>query len=258
MCSLSLFFHTQKWLFVCEQRLWLACVQAWCSSFLHIIQPKKPLLQYSIAYLIINRNQYLKETSNKDLPPQPPELRHTTMLSSLTFTSLLITLLTILFSQSTTALSHKLGINCRGSAFCNSYVHVMPIITAMGIPATRTYTKGEHILCIAIVPLSTEGICAFLQGSQDVQITGEKAASLLGQLGGHRCGVCGSIPIGYSKSDPKSNDPKAGILTVNYVTNVKGCRGICWEDGAEAIQSAEWSREVKPLVRSSMVQVLDN
>lgn len=40
----------------------------------------------------------------------------------------------------------------------------------------------------------------------------------------HGCGTCGSVPIHYV--DQKSNDPKDGILTFNYVKN-PDCVGEC-------------------------------
>ena len=117
----------------------------------------------------------------------------------------------------------SLGINCRGSANCGFYHHVMPIMSALDISEYRTYANGEHIACIAISKRDTGGFCAFpqhLKGEQ--RLGGEDVARLLHDIFTHGCGVCGSVPVGY----PASNDPSQGILTVNYVYRTK-CNGIC-------------------------------
>lgn len=114
-----------------------------------------------------------------------------------------------------------LGINCRGSAICSdpragkdasrrlqAYIQ--------NIQGGRVYRNGEHIACVGrgstISP--NGGFCAFLQGTTR-NVNGNQIKELIGHIVGHGCKVCGSVPIDF----PGSNDPKNGILTVNYVSN---------------------------------------
>lgn len=76
------------------------------------------------------------------------------------------------------------------------------------------------------------GICVFLQGTAS-GVQGSQIQALFKEIRNHGCKGCGSVPIVF----PGSNDPKDGILTVNYVADRGGCDGIC--DGAKPTQSQD-------------------
>ena len=125
-----------------------------------------------------------------------------------------------------------LGINCRGSALCsdaragkNAASRLQSFINA-GIQGNRVYRNGEHIACVDRTSLAAPsgGFCAFLQGTNR-DVNGNNIRDLIGQIVGHGCKVCGSVPIDF----PGSNDPKNGILTVNYVSSTDNpCpEGLC-------------------------------
>lgn len=82
-------------------------------------------------------------------------------------TSSLIHGLVIAFSLATS--SSALGINCRGSANCNTFgdnqVAAQLKHAIDGIDSNRWYQNGQHIACIGTVaPITGKGgFCAFLQ-----------------------------------------------------------------------------------------------
>lgn len=140
-------------------------------------------------------------------------------------------------------LGHVLGINCRGSSLCPSYLEAFPpdyigllIKITNGSAAycpsdfscgplndTEIYLPNDHIVCLPLGQSFLGGICAFTQGSK-VPATGVNGALLkrkLQELQQHGCLVCGSVPLSGD------NDPdREGILTVNYIGGV-ACKGLC-------------------------------
>ena len=139
--------------------------------------------------------------------------------------------------------SLPLGINCRGSALCPFSEQPWPpdymdtlieIANGSGPPCplefscgplkdTDIYLPNDHIMCLPLGESFLGGICAFTQG-KNVPATGVIGALIkrkLGELHGHGCCVCGSVPLGGG-NDPRSQ----GILTVNYVDG-KVCKGLC-------------------------------
>jgi hypothetical protein len=105
-----------------------------------------------------------------------------------------------------------LGINCRGSGFCSGNSVAFQLYQYInGAPDNRQYNNGFHIAC---TKSGKGGICAFLQGTKGGQ-NGAQVKALASEIVKHGCNVCGSVPITF----PKSNDPKDGILTFNYVKN---------------------------------------
>ncbi len=124
-----------------------------------------------------------------------------------------------------------LGINCRGSFFCGDPRGAGQVVSRLqgyinDIQNGRVYTNGEHIACVGRGSLASPnaGFCAFLQGTNR-GVNGAAIRSLIGFIAGHNCKICGSVPIDF----PGSNDPKDGILTVNYVTSTENpCPdGLC-------------------------------
>ncbi|KAK3331574.1 Kp4-domain-containing protein [Cercophora scortea] len=120
-----------------------------------------------------------------------------------------------------TLAARALGINCRGSALCsdarsgsNAASRLQGYIN--NIQGNRVYHNGEHIACVARGSLISPngGFCAFLQYTNR-DVNGAAIKNLIAAIVGHNCKVCGSVPIDF----PGSNDPKNGILTVNYVAN---------------------------------------
>lgn len=61
-------------------------------------------------------------------------------------------------------------------------------------------------------------------------ITQARVYELLLDLINHGCRVCGSVPVDFP-----NNDPSNGILTINYVKDIAGCKGVCGDDGAVVI-----------------------
>ena len=157
------------------------------------------------------------------------------MYSYLILHRLLLLLLAETFIRHTLALGisfrddNPLGINCRGSIICTTmghrgYVYHLEDIMRVGFDTSCVYPNGQHIACVSTGHRS-KGVCAFLQGTA-AGFKGDDVLYLIAYLAAHNCDNCGSIPIGY----PKSNDPGAGILTVNYVDSTANpCPdGICF------------------------------
>lgn len=120
-----------------------------------------------------------------------------------------------------------LGINCRGNASCkaaNGYYSTNDFNEAVKkISSKQWFENGEHIACFAVNP--SPGLnyraCLFAQGSKGVNGVGVKR---LMPFLKSKCGLCGSVPLFY----PESNDPSGGILTINIVSDTRGCNwGLC-------------------------------
>ena len=140
-----------------------------------------------------------------------------------------------------TSLNSSLGINCRGSILCptwmetSDYIGTFIKITHGNAPFcppsfscgpmndTDIYLPNDDIVCLPLGRSFLGGICAFTQGRK-VPATGIVGALIkrkLQELSGHGCRVCGSVPLS------ENNDPGSqGILTVNYIGGVV-CRGLC-------------------------------
>jgi hypothetical protein len=101
-----------------------------------------------------------------------------------------------------------LGINCGGSGLCIGKGVASALQKAIQQAPNRVWNNGEHIACVS---MPGGGICAFLQGTSHGLST-HAIQELANELLRHGCKVCGSVPIGF----PKSNDPSSGILTFNY------------------------------------------
>ncbi|KAL8752517.1 MAG: hypothetical protein Q9184_005706 [Pyrenodesmia sp. 2 TL-2023] len=127
-----------------------------------------------------------------------------------------------------------LGINCRGSAFCqhgpsslNPDIISIFLALATGIPDacpstfscgpinnTDMYAPGAHILCFPQGLSFLGGICAFTQGNvAGAGTNGLVIKKKLRELKVHGCTLCGSVPLSAVGNDPDEE----GILTVNYV-----------------------------------------
>jgi len=136
-----------------------------------------------------------------------------------------------------------LGINCRGSAFCqygpsSLNPDIISIFVALAngttdicesppfscgpINDTDDYAPGAHILCLPQGESFLGGVCAFTQGNVSKAGTnGTLIKQKLSELRAHGCTLCGSVPLSGD------NDPDTeGILTVNYIAS-KVCTGVC-------------------------------
>jgi len=176
------------------------------------------------------------------------------------------TVATILAIVTLIPTSLALGINCRGSGLCGlaSFENKSPErVTQVLRDAvwdskkdnSTTYANGDHIICVSQSQSITLGGSSAL-GISEAGVTGTDTGtfSLTGSIGTggiclfaqymasgatlslgdirplldavleHNCHTCGSVPIHYV--DQKSNDPKDGILTFNYVEN-PDCVGEC-------------------------------
>lgn len=145
--------------------------------------------------------------------------------------------------SSPTSPSDSLGVNCRGSILCPTYVEAFPpnyIGTFISITSgnathcppsfscgplndTEFYLPNDHIVCLPLGRSFLGGICAFTQGNNApaTGIIGALIKRKLQELSDHGCRVCGSVPLS------EDNDPGSlGILTVNYIGGVV-CRGLC-------------------------------
>lgn len=152
--------------------------------------------------------------------------------------SIMILLLLSLFFPSALAL----GINCRGSAYCQygpssltpniislfvalanntTTICLSPPFDCGPIHDTDNYAPGAHILCLP-QGYVLGGICAFTQGSVSAAGTnGKLIKQKLSELRVHGCIFCGSVPLSGN------NDPNTeGILTLNYVAS-QTCMGVC-------------------------------
>ncbi|KAK3313374.1 Kp4-domain-containing protein [Apodospora peruviana] len=110
-----------------------------------------------------------------------------------------------------------LGINCRGSSFCGCALGGAGAAERL---QSLHFQNGEHIACTQSA--GSSGFWAFLQATNR-DVNGAAIRSLINYIVGHNCRTCGSVPIDY----PGSNDPKNGILAINYVFNTRCCEGLC-------------------------------
>ncbi|KAL9135413.1 MAG: hypothetical protein Q9175_003402 [Cornicularia normoerica] len=134
-------------------------------------------------------------------------------------------------------LGGSLGINCRGSFLCPTFIEAFPpdyigtfirIVNGSApycppgfwcgpLNDTDIYLPNDHIVCLPLGQSFLGGICAFTQGS-NVPATGLNGALIkqrLQELSDHGCLVCGSVPLSGD------NDPdRQGMLTVNYIGGV--------------------------------------
>ncbi|KAB8221349.1 killer toxin [Aspergillus novoparasiticus] len=114
----------------------------------------------------------------------------------------------------------KLGINCRGSANCNTFGNTQMAFQLKhaidGIDPNRWYNNGEHIACVGSGARITGngGFCAFLQNTGGTN--GAVIKSLAHYIPEHGCKVCGSVPYFYPQGNNNVDD---GELTFNYVDN---------------------------------------
>lgn len=157
-----------------------------------------------------------------------------------TFTPLLL-LLTL------SPLTVSLGINCRGSSYCDpnfSFRHPYPFIPTFAAlltngtsPPNKPLTGGPlpptrilyplsptlpHIACDTI-PHAGGGFCVFLQGNvPETGVSGEVVRERMEDLVRHGCQECGSVPLSGD-----NNPHREGILTVNWVSWTDGCDGLC-------------------------------
>jgi hypothetical protein len=123
--------------------------------------------------------------------------------------------------------SVALGINCRGSSTCGRAKTQGAVNTIAGyiagVQPCRNYKNGEHIACIndGNVLASNGGFCAFLQGTASGAVGADINAMIqsLNNRTDDHCNNCGSVPILFPPALGGSNDPKPGILTVNFVSN---------------------------------------
>lgn len=146
-------------------------------------------------------------------------------------------------SSLSTSLNRSLGINCRGSSLCPTFLEAngpdyigtflkladgnapyCPADFSCGpLNDTDIYLPNDHIVCLPLGASFLGGICAFTQGKM-VTSTGVSGATIkrkLQELSEHGCTTCGSVPLS-GDNDPDSQ----GILTVNYVGGTV-CKGVC-------------------------------
>ncbi|MCJ1270866.1 hypothetical protein MMC22_010763 [Lobaria immixta] len=144
------------------------------------------------------------------------------------FPIVIASLLTITASLRTAS---ALGINCAGSFWCQTlttkpislaeFLHNAVVISKKD-PST-IYRDHEHITCVSLDETYEymEGFCLFPQGAD---LTLAQIRPLFDALLAFNCKTCGSVPIHFV--DRKSNDPRWGILTLNYVRSAH-CAGNC-------------------------------
>ncbi|OAQ86179.1 kp4 domain-containing protein [Purpureocillium lilacinum] len=123
-----------------------------------------------------------------------------------------------------------LGINCRGSGYCDYFTDYTSRelwkVIENRIDPNRWYNDGQQVACAGYEQLTAagkawwlstglwySGVCAFLQNTGGWQ--GKKFQELAGYIVLHECDVCGSVPTDY----PAGNDVSKGELTFNFVTN---------------------------------------
>ncbi|KAL8923258.1 MAG: hypothetical protein Q9172_003200 [Xanthocarpia lactea] len=177
-----------------------------------------------------------------------------------------------------------LGINCRGSIFCQygpsssspdiistfvalatSNAGICPSTFSCGpIADSDSYAPGAPILCYPQGAIFRDGICAFTQGNVSTDGTrGLIIRKKLAELRRHGCTLCGSVPLSAMGNDPSEE----GELTVNYVRNrVSTMRSQRQPHGkfykviskSEAIQDGAAPATCLPkCVRGHMVMVLN-
>lgn len=119
-----------------------------------------------------------------------------------------------------------LGINCLGDTLCGiSYMsggRLTQFQTIFdNIFEKRIYDNGDDIGCIEVHSINFKGsfkgtYCAYVQ-NLDGSVNGATLKTLYTELVNYGCGICGSIPIHYSKGD---NDSNHGELSFNMVDSL--------------------------------------
>ncbi|GJN81465.1 hypothetical protein PLIIFM63780_004999 [Purpureocillium lilacinum] len=106
-----------------------------------------------------------------------------------------------------------LGINCRGSGYCDYFTDYTSRelwkVIENRIDPNRWYNDGQQVACAGYEQLTAAGKAWWL--STGLWYSGE----LAGYIVLHECDVCGSVPTDY----PAGNDVSKGELTFNFVTN---------------------------------------
>ncbi|KAF2035956.1 killer toxin [Setomelanomma holmii] len=128
--------------------------------------------------------------------------------------------------NSTHADSALLGINCRGSGYCNIPCgrDIWELQRLVGlINDGYTYSNHAFLACAECKGDSGEdgGFCVFPQKKpRGERMYAKRAKEGMGQLIAHGCRGCGSVPL------HPGNNVNTGELTVNFVEHV--CRdGVC-------------------------------
>ncbi|KAL4722229.1 hypothetical protein ACLX1H_011008 [Fusarium chlamydosporum] len=120
------------------------------------------------------------------------------------------------------SMASALGINCRGSGFCNindaSLNNVLTQAKQLQARGQGGHNWAEHVQ-IACASGQYGSICAFFQSGASG--TTDRAVELIQGIIDHGCTQCGSIP-----TNP-GNNVADGQLTVNYVEN-PCCDGNCY------------------------------
>jgi hypothetical protein len=97
----------------------------------------------------------------------------------------------VLLALSLTGSTTALGINCRGSANCNTFGDNQMAVALThaidGIDTNRWYNNGDHIACVGSgAPITGNGgFCAFLQGTGGTN--GGKIKELAHYIPEHGC-----------------------------------------------------------------------
>ncbi|KAI4252169.1 MAG: hypothetical protein LQ352_004430 [Teloschistes flavicans] len=138
--------------------------------------------------------------------------------------------------------SNALGINCRGSGACDLFKSNAKFSenisnhlanTLNGLDDNTIYFPGSQLACVkgyywfpSTQAWKNGGICAFLQNGDSsnwsISRNGWDVKYLAGQIVGHDCKTCGSVPVGW----PQTNDVSQGQLTFNFVAD-PACDGLC-------------------------------
>ncbi len=129
------------------------------------------------------------------------------------------------------AYTSALGINCRGNTFCTKDGYPEQLQGFINdIQCDRIYKNGEHIACVSktIAGNKQGGICAFLQGTQS-GASGASIQLMMQAIIDHGCKGCGSSPVTFPQLLGNNNNPDAGILTINVVSDTDNpCpTGLC-------------------------------
>ena len=90
--------------------------------------------------------------------------------------------------------------------------------SGLGKNLSTIYSSGNNI---GRVSVKIHDICMFLQGASPSL---EYISPLIDAVMAHDCLVCGSVPVGFASEG--SNDPRWGILTINYVEFIS-CENNC-------------------------------
>ncbi|MCJ1264433.1 hypothetical protein MMC22_004305 [Lobaria immixta] len=132
-----------------------------------------------------------------------------------------IAIASLLVITASLRIASALGINCRGSGVCK-ITSSEPVDVAESLHqavfaskknSSTIFRDHQHITC--------EQYSSTPDGAD---LTLAQIRPLFDALLAHNCRICGSVPIHFV--DWKSNDPRWGILTINYVKKAD-CAGNC-------------------------------